>query len=392
MLQLDEVKTVALKIDVGKALIPKTGEELPGDTIEIDDSSSSTVIVLSDGLGSGVKANILSSLTAKMTVGMLKYGCGLSEVIEALADTLPVCEVRKIAYSTFTILQVFSDGRAYLAEYDNPQAIIGRERTIIDVPRKTRIISGRKISEAHFKISEKDWIVMVSDGVIHAGVGGIWNLGWSHERVRNYVSRVITTFQNAQEMCDDLCHVCRRLYAGEIGDDVSVATVMARKPRYLTLMIGLPKDKSKDKLMLSHLLAREGKRAVAGGSTSQMVARELGRELKVNLGSLVDNVPPTGYVEGIDLVIEGTLTIERTLQYLREGRKKVSLMYKPDGASRLCSALLEADDIQILMGTAVNPAHQSPDLPETLQLKSRMVEDLSAILIEQGKHVSVIRF
>lgn len=146
---------MVLKIDVGKALIPKKGEELPGDTVEIDKSQSSTVVVLADGLGSGVKANILSSLTAKMTVGMLKYGCDLGEVIETLANTLPVCEVRQIAYSTFTILQVFPDGKAYLAEYDNPKAIIGRERNVIDVPRQTRIISGRKINEAHFHMDEK---------------------------------------------------------------------------------------------------------------------------------------------------------------------------------------------------------------------------------------------
>lgn len=145
---------MALKIDVGKALLPKKGEELPGDTIEVGSSESSTVVVLSDGLGSGVKANILSSLTAKMTVGMLKYGCDLSEVIQTLAGTLPVCEVRHIAYSTFTILQVFDDGRAYLAEYDNPPAIIGRGGTITHVPRNTRVISGRKINEAYFEWDE----------------------------------------------------------------------------------------------------------------------------------------------------------------------------------------------------------------------------------------------
>ena len=149
-MRLDGVKSVALKIDVGKALLPKKGEELPGDTIEVDFSESSTVVVLSDGLGSGVKANILSSLTAKMTVGMLRHGCDLSEVIETLAGTLPVCEVRNIAYSTFTILQVFDDGSAYLAEYDNPPAIIGQGGNIIDVPRQTRVLSGRKIKEARF--------------------------------------------------------------------------------------------------------------------------------------------------------------------------------------------------------------------------------------------------
>ena len=131
---------------------------------------------------------------------------------------------------------------AYLAEYDNPKAIIGRERNVIDVPRQTRIISGRKINEA-ISTWTKSWQSFVSDGVIHAGIGGIWNLGWSHQRVENYVSRVVSTFQDAQGMCDDLCHVCQRLYAGEIGDDVSVATVMARKTRYLTLMIGCQRIK-----------------------------------------------------------------------------------------------------------------------------------------------------
>ncbi|HHW18454.1 MAG TPA: SpoIIE family protein phosphatase [Firmicutes bacterium] len=383
---------MTFKIDVGKALIPKKDEELPGDTVEIDRTGNSTVVVLADGLGSGVKANILSSITAKMTVGMLKYGCDLAEVIESLANTLPVCEVRHIAYSTFTVLQVLPDGTAYLAEYDNPPAIIGKEREILDIPRRTRTISGRVIREADFRLEEGSWVVLVSDGVIHAGIGGIWNLGWSHERVKNYIARVIPSFQDAQDMCDDICHVCNRLYAGEVGDDVSVATVLVRKPRYLTLLIGLPKDKSKDREMLEVFLSRPGKRAVAGGSTSQMVARELGKELRVNLGSMKNGIPPTGYIEGIDLVTEGTLTIARTLQYLRENRKKVSLLYQPDGASRLCAALLEADDILMLLGTAVNPAHQSPDLPEALQLKSRMVEELSAVLREKGKTVSVVKF
>jgi len=144
--------------------------------------------------------------------------------------------------------------------------------------------------------------------------------------------------------------------------------------------------------MLKCFLERPGKHVVAGGSTSQMVARELGKELKVNLGSMKNNIPPTGYIEGIDLVTEGTLTVERTLKYLKESKRKISLLYQPDGASRLCSALMEADDICILLGTAVNPAHQSPDLPESLRLKSRMVEDLSQVLTQKGKGVNVIRF
>lgn len=160
-----------LCLDTGYALLHKAGEELCGDTVEIINTGDSYIVVLSDGLGSGVKANILSQITTRIASTMLQKGSKIEEVIETLASTLPVCQLRKLAYSTFTILQVFHDGRVYLAEYDNPEIFWLKNKKICCPPRKEKIIEERTINESRFYVADGDWLVLVSDGVLHAGLG-----------------------------------------------------------------------------------------------------------------------------------------------------------------------------------------------------------------------------
>lgn len=386
-----EAPAGSVKLDVGFAVLAKHGEDLPGDSVEVVREGSSLIVALADGLGSGVKANILSGLTAKLSVGMLKYKCDLDEVVDCLARTLPVCEVRKIAYSTFSVLQASESGEAYLAEYDNPPAFFGKGRELLPLERSKRTVGGRTISEARFNLEPDSWVVMVSDGVIHAGLGNVWNLGWSWERVGQYLSRTVPAFATAQEAADDLAEVTRRLYQGKPGDDAAVVVIKSRQPRFLTMMVGLPKKRENDAQVVRYLMESPGKKVVCGGSTSQVVARELGRELTVNLASMKKGVPPTGFIDGIDLVAEGTLTLEKTLSYLKQGLPRSEFVYQADGASRLTSILLESDDILILLGSAINPAHQSPDLPVTLQLKPKMIEEISKILESMGKKVTIVR-
>lgn len=378
-----------LHAEVAKGHLSKFGEELPGDSVEIAKTDGSTIVVLSDGLGSGVKANILSSLTAKIATTMLAGGCTIEEVIDTLAQTLPVCEVRKIAYSTFTILQIFKDGTAYLAEYDNPPAFIGRGASLRDVPRAERTVGNRVVREAFIHLQEGDWIILVSDGVLHAGIGGVWNLGWGWERVGEYLTRSASAAYEAREVVDDLIRTCQRLYAGRPGDDATVAAVLLRRPRSLTVLVGPPRDPAEDEAVVNELLLAPGKKAICGGTTANIVARVMGTQVGVDLSSMDAKVPPTGTLEGIDLVTEGVLTLTYTAENLKRGVRRAEVHWKRDGASRLTDLLLEADSVRIIVGRAINPAHQSPEMPVTLALKQKVVDEIAQYLRSLAKEVSV---
>lgn len=378
-----------LHVEVEKCQLNKHGEELCGDSVEVEADPDSTIVVLSDGLGSGVKANILSSLTVRMAVTMLKGGLKLEEVVDTFVHTLPVCEKRQLAYSTFSILQIFNDGNVYLAEYDSPPAFIGRGSHLRTVPRSERIMDERVIREAFFSVEDGDWIVLASDGVLHAGIGGIWNIGWGWDRVGDYISSTAARTMLASELAEEIAEVTGKLYAYKPGDDATVVAVRVRHPRYLTMLVGPPVNPEDDREVVDKLLGAPGKKVACGGTTGNIVARILERPMTVDLTPHDKRIPPIGKLEGIDLVTEGMLTLSYTLEKLESGMKLRDAAMKRDGASLLASLLLEADCLHIIVGRAINPAHQSPDVPRSLALKHKIVDGLAQVLRGMGKTVKV---
>lgn len=378
-----------LFFEVGQSQLHKHQEELCGDTIAVAESPESLMIVCSDGLGSGVKASILSSLTAKMAATMLQQGCTLEEVIEALVATLPVCELRGLAYSTFTIFQIMRDGRAYLAEYDNPAAYYGHGGQLRELSRRARVIGERVIRESFFEVKPGDWVGLISDGVLHAGIGGIWNLGWGAERVGGFMARVGGKGEPAADAATEVTTLVNKLYDGRPGDDASVVFLRARHPRFLSLMIGPPQDRRDDGAAVRRLMSGSGKRAVCGGTTGNIVARELDKAIRVNLASMTPKLPPTATIEGIDLVSEGMLTLSYAAELIRSGERERDMRSRRDGASRLAALLLEGDHLRVIVGRALNPAHQSPEVPLNLGLKNKVVQDMVRVLEQRGKTVTV---
>lgn len=383
---------MSLLLETGLAQLNKHGEELCGDAVETAGTDGSHVVVLADGLGSGVKANILSGLTSRMAATMLVGGCTIDEVIETMAQTLPVCEVRGLAYSTFSIVQVLADGRVYMAEYDNPPAYVISGREEMQVERSPREVAGRTIRESFFTMKDGDWVVLISDGVLHAGIGGVWNLGWGHERIAEYTKGLVRASATAQEVADGLCGVCSRLYNGSPGDDVTVVVLHQRLRRSLTLMVGPPADTRQDGEVVSRLLKASGLKGVCGGTTGNIVARHLGTPVTVDLSSMDPSVPPVGGLPGVDLVTEGMLTLTNTLEKLKARPKEAQLKWRRDGVSLLTRTLLDIDDVNFLVGRAINPAHQSPDMPVSLALKQRVVEEMARVLGDMGKKVKVEYF
>ena len=160
-------------IESGYVSLSKHGEELCGDRVEIINGDDSVTMVLADGLGSGVKANILATLTSKIIGTMIANGLGIGDAVETIAQTLPVCSQRKIAYSTFSILKAENNGEASLIQYDNPSALFLRDGKCIDYDVKQVEVHGKNILESHFTLRKNDMFLLISDGVVHAGVGKI---------------------------------------------------------------------------------------------------------------------------------------------------------------------------------------------------------------------------
>lgn len=391
-------KTNNLCADIGYLSINHVGEQLCGDHVEvIEQGEDSQVIVLADGLGSGVKASILSTLTSKIISTMMAEGMHLEDCVETIAATLPVCSERGVAYSTFTILRLVNNERAEIIQYDNPMVILLRDGHSVEMPYTILNIGGKTIYRSEIPLLENDVFIAMSDGVPHAGIGLKYNMGWKREEIIKFMETFWDVGFTAKTLTTILLDECNRLYDGKPGDDATVCTVRIRARAPMNLMIGPPSNRSDAKKMVALFLAKIGKHIVCGGSTSNMVADYLGKPLKPDLNFYDPEIPPTATLEGIDLVTEGVITINRVLEYaqnyLEDNRSYEQWSSRQDGASRIARLLFEeATDINFFVGRAINPAHQNPDLPINFNIKMQLVSELAECLKKMGKRIKVSYF
>lgn len=376
---------VLLHAEVGLSQLSKTGEELCGDNVEVVRTPTDTIIVISDGLGSGVKANILATLTTKIAASMLKRGIPLEDVVDTITATLPVCKQRKIAYSTLHIIKITSDGLATVVEFDCPSTFLKRSNHVIVFPTVEKVVGGKIIREGQLVLQEDDIIVAVSDGVIHAGIGGLLKLGWGWQGIAQQLAGETAKIIDAESLSKQVIRCCQGYYLDKAGDDSTVVSVKIRRPLHLTILTGPPADRSYDQKVVRRFLHQPGKKAIAGGTTANIVSRVTSRPLTVNLDYHDPDIPPTGRIEGIDLVTEGVLTLNAAVDRLRSA----TMWNQQDGASQLARMMLEADQINIIAGSAVNPAHQNPNFPVQINIKSQVLNQLLTVLKGKGKQVSI---
>lgn len=382
-------------VDFAAGSLNKEGEELCGDKVEFFRSDDSVISVLSDGLGSGVKANILATLTAKIAITMLKEGLSIEEVVDTVIHTLPVCQVRKLAYSTFTIVKVDKNGFVYVVEFDSPSMFFIRNGKVQKLNSHVVEINGRKIKESHFQLQERDTMVFVSDGVIHAGAGKILNLGWSWNEVANYLETISKKDLSSKDLTNHLLGVCDDLYVEKPGDDTTVVTMKVIKPKMAALFAGPPQSPNRDSEVIKILMETQGKKIVCGGTAANIAARELKREIETSFEFIDLCIPPIASIRGIDLVTEGVLTIKAAVERLEriKSAKNLKFLYERHGASKLARILFEdCTHLKMLVGRAINPAHQNPDFPEELSIKLRVLKELEAVLVSLGKVVEVEYF
>ena len=384
--------------DIGCKSINHIGEQLCGDHVDIvEQGDNSTVIVLADGLGSGVKASILSTLTSKIISTMMAQGLSLEECVSTIAATLPICSVRGVAYSTFTIIHIIDNSTVELIQYDNPQIIMLRDCEIYDYPVSEVIIGGKKILKSNIKLRENDIFIAMSDGCPHAGIGTAFNFGWKRDDIAEFIRSVAHVGFTAKTLSTMLIDECNKLYGGKPGDDATACVIRIRKREPMNILFGPPSHRDDCDRMMSLFFSKEGKHIICGGTTSSIAAKYLGKEVKTTLKFERSDVPPIAYIDGVDLVTEGVITINKVLEYakdaLGDNEEYAHWSVSQDGASLICRMLFEeATDINFYVGRAINPAHQNPDLPINFIIKMNLVQELSECLRKMGKRIKVSYF
>ncbi len=384
--------------DIGYKSINHYEEQLCGDHIDVvNNDDNSSVIVLADGLGSGVKASILSTLTSKIISTLMAAGLSIEDCVSTVAATLPVCSQRGVAYSTFTIIHLVDNEYAEIIQYDNPQVFILRDGKNYSYPREELNIDDKKIYKAKIKLQEGDLFVAMSDGCPHAGIGLSYNFGWKLNDIIDFMETIEPAGYNAKTLATILINECERLYGGKPGDDASACVIRVRKRNPMNILFGPPSDRNDCGKMMSLFFSKAGKHIICGGTTASIAAKFLGKEVKATLSFESNGVPPISVIDGVDLVTEGVITVNRVLEYakdfLSENKEYENWGFSRDGASLISKLLFEeATDINFFVGRAINPAHQNPELPINFNIKMNLVQELSECLRQMGKHIKVSYF
>ena len=383
---------MSLCLETGYTSLNKKEEELCGDKVETIIKDDQITLVLADGLGSGVKANILATLTSKILCTMIANQISIEECIETIIQSLPVCHIRKVAYSTFSIIHINDQGQGYLFEFDNPQAIYIHNGQCLDLQRECLVICNKQVYKSILNLDVDDYLVVMSDGAIHAGVGSTLNFGWQRKEIMDYIQYTKTADISARALACMVAIACNDLYMNQPGDDTTIAGIRVREKLKVDLLVGPPIDKDKDNYYVASFLESDSKKIVCGGTSSQIVARYLNKEVKTFFDYPDADVPPIGFIDGIDLTTEGVLTLRKLLRlsddYLSVSDLSDKRFTKKDGASLLADMLFEkATHITFYVGQSINIAHQG--LPIDITMKLKLVESLSTNLKMMGKKVVV---
>ena len=384
--------------EIGYLSFNHVGEELCGDHIEVTSKDESTkILVLADGLGSGVKANILSTLTSKMLSSMIAGDISIKECIRCIANTLPVCKVRNVAYSTFSIIKIQDNKYVDIYNFDNPTPFMIRDGKVMDLSYSSTVIEDKTIYHAKIEAELYDTFILMSDGVKYAGVGETLNFGWDMPQIKDFMGFFYRKDYSSKALATQLANQCDDLYNHRPGDDTTVAVVRIREREQVNLLIGPPTNKEDDEKMLSLFFAKEGKHIVSGGTTGSIVSKYLNKPLVLQTEYLDKDVPPIASIEGVDLVTEGVITINKVLEladnYLKQNDQFINWYYQIDGASLIAKYLFEvATDINFFVGCAINNAHQGEETGINFTTKMHLIDELAKKLKQMGKNVKVTYF
>lgn len=368
----------------------KSGNEICGDVFlskKIPEENR-TIVVLSDGLGSGVKANILASMTASMALNFIKVHSPIGYTAKIIMNTLPVDNFRKISYSTFTIMDIEGNRKVKLIEFGNPAVLIRRKGSFFtpeksEISIKSNIPAKQRLFTSEFEIGLDDRIIFFTDGVTQSGMGNkSMPFGWGRQNLCQYVEEMLQ--EKDDYSAEEVAHgIVKRAVKNDhhtSRDDISCGVVYFRRPRKVLFCTGPPFKEENDRYLAEQIAGFPGQVIISGGTTAWIAGRELNREINVCLDSYSGELPPESEMKGADLITEGILTLGKVSEYLQKLNHLRDPI--PGPAGKIIRYFHDNDEIRFLVGTRVNEAHQDPNLPVELAIRRNVVKKIGRLLEE----------
>lgn len=387
-----------LSVDIGYRSINHVDEQLCGDHVDVvEQGPNSKVVVLADGLGSGVKASILSTLTSKIISTMMAEGLGLEDCVRTIIATLPVNKDHGVAYSTFTIIHIIENETAEVIQFENPEVIMIRDNKIYEYETIETVIDGNKVLRSVIPLQEGDIFVAMSDGCPHANAERTYNMNWKVSDIADFMATISHVGYTAKTLAAILIEECNKLYDGKPLDDATACIVKVIKRQQVNLLFGPPADPDDCDRMMSIFFSKKGKKIICGGTTAKIAADYLGKPITYTSKIVSRDVPPTSEIEGVDLVTEGIVTMDKVLKYAKEYLDRdegyMQWGFQHDAAAEISRILFEeATDINFMVGKAINPAHHGSNTSISFNVKVNLIGELTSCLEAMGKNVKVSLF
>lgn len=312
-----------------------------------------TTIILADGIGHGVKAHIAAQFTVSRALGLVEAGTGMRVAFESIVRTMEEAKGTDMPYAVVTMVRILPDGFATVLSYEMPPPILMMRRFSQILPQ--RPLSGLEsvAMEASCHLSVDESLLLVTDGITQSGMGRGIRGGWTSERLLDYVIGLQESGAGWNECSALVLAKALANWGPQPGDDCSAITVTARKGKSVTILTGPPSDRRMDRRVLQRFMASDGIKVVSGGSTAKMVASYLGRELCAEKNGESLYSPPRYFIDGIDLVTEGALTLNQVCNVIDEQPEEL----EQGSVAMLHRILLDCDKVTFLVGEAVNPAN-----------------------------------
>lgn len=367
------------------------GEKICGDVYLSGKSKEEDriILVLSDGMGHGVKASVLATLTATMALKFCKEHKAPAKTADIIMRTLPVCSERQMSYSTFTIVSVKPDGETIITEYDNPASILIRNKNYVELNREEVVLEsdknkGKKIHISSFKAQKGDRLIFTSDGVTQSGLGSAsYPLGWGRDNLVDFSKDMVLRYPkiSARQLATRIVNTAFRNDGFGLKDDTSCGVIYFREPRDLLVVTGPPFNRNRDNEFAEHVINFNGKRIVMGGTTGDILSRELNLQIKDGQEFTDPELPPQSELEGFDLYTEGILTLYKVEKILNKYTNSTKLGRGP--ADKVVKQFLESDRIELIIGTRINLAHIDPTSRIDLEIRRTVVKRIGIILEEK---------